>query len=669
MNLPILRSIHYELQFRCCRYCTSPICVALGLFDDFWFAKILPRLPSRQFETICVKSLHGIFVSNLCRGGHLQALGKKAATYLFHIVLCVLISTQIALADWVSLSGAETAPNIAEIYVLDDGVRIELEIYIGDLRVFEDLLPGRLLQNLPLDRPSLSQRLDRFSKETLVVSTDKGTLLPVRLDLLDLRIREERYSPFAGMINPTTGRPVPVAPADKRVVYVELFYPFEGERPDTLTFTPPLNQKGAPSVTIGFLAFHQTVPIIDFRFLTRSEQLNMDWQDPWYTTFKNTTYKRRQKDAMRSFIYIEPREVRHEALFRVRDMNDWIDLGLEGKTEISPNERNSIKQKIADFVASKNALKVDGVGVAPDRIKADFVAVTSRGIVLVDDDRPLDLATTLVGVVQTYRVEALPQEVTVDWELFGKRQKRVFVTLVDPAGPFISYVEPDDPVIRWENFLQSYQEPVISPVVFGNERLLRLPALTIVVLLLTVVVGISIFRKQTFSNVVGVGILVVLLAGAGASTLTGWVALENPLAGPPNEKSATRIVKQITENLHHALRENVPDTLDNALKISVVSAALAQIKPEIKRALVIEIQGGSSANIESIGEFVVKNIQPVAGEDGFRASTEWSVQATGNHWGHPHLRKFRFNALMEIAPIDGMWKLTGITVTSARSVK
>jgi hypothetical protein len=372
---------------------------------------------------------------------------------------------------------------------------------------------------------------------------------------------------------------------------------------------------------------------------------------------------------MRSFIYIEPREVRHEALFRVRDMNDWIDLGLEGKTEISPNERNSIKQKIADFVASKNALKVDGVGVAPDRIKADFVAVTSRGIVLVDDDRPLDLATTLVGVVQTYRVEELPQEVTVDWELFGKRQKRVFATLVDPAGPFISYVEPGDPVIRWENFLQSYKEPVISPVVFGNERLLRLPALTIVVLLLTVVVGISIFRKQTFSNVVGVGILVVLLAGAGASTLTGWVALENPLAGPPNEKSATRIVKQITENLHHALRENVPDTLDNALKISVVSAALAQIKSEIKRALVIEIQGGSSANIESIGEFVVKNIQPVAGEDGFRASTEWSVQATGNHWGHPHLRKFRFNALMEIAPIDGMWKLTGITVTSARSVK
>ena len=37
-------------------------------------------------------------------------------------------------ADWINLTGAETAPNIAEIYVLDDHVKVVLEVYIGYLR-------------------------------------------------------------------------------------------------------------------------------------------------------------------------------------------------------------------------------------------------------------------------------------------------------------------------------------------------------------------------------------------------------------------------------------------------------------------------------------------------------------------------------------------------------
>lgn len=621
-------------------------------------------------ERVEVKKGYSRAVTNycLCRGIYLLNLEKKGTTYLFQIVLNLVFSTQIALADWVSLSGAETSPNTAEIYVLDNGVRIQLEIYIGDLEVFEDLLPDQFLLNLPPDRPSLSQRLDDFSKQILRVSTDKGSLLPVRLELLEPRLRKDRYSPFAGLINPTTGSKVPAAPVDKRVIYVELFYPFGDERPDTLTFTPPLNQKGKTPVTIGFLAFHKAVPVIDFGYLERPEQLNLDWQDPWYTAFKNLVLKRRQKDAMTSFIYIEPREVRHEALFRVQDMKDWIDLGLEGKTNIETNERNSIKQKIANFAASKNTLKVNGAIAFPDRIKANYVKITSSGIVLVDDDRPLNLSTTMVGVILTYRINALPQEVTVDWEMFGKRQKKINTTLIDPAGQIMSYIEPDDPVIKWQNFLVSFEEPDISPVEFGDERLFRLPALTIALFLLSLVVGIFIFRTRRTSIVIRVGIIVFLLAGAGASTSTGWITLVNPAAQTPNQESATRIVKQITENLHYALRENVPEALDNALRISVSPAALAEIKPELNRALVIEMQGGSIATIKEVGGFAVKNIQPITGEKGFRASTEWSVEASGSHWGHPHFRIFRFNALMEIAPIDGVWKLTGITITSARSV-
>ena len=51
----------------------------------------------------------------------------------------LLMRAATAQADWVNLSGAEVAPNIAEIYVEDDGVRVVLEAYIGDLETFADL--------------------------------------------------------------------------------------------------------------------------------------------------------------------------------------------------------------------------------------------------------------------------------------------------------------------------------------------------------------------------------------------------------------------------------------------------------------------------------------------------------------------------------------------------
>ena len=51
-----------------------------------------------------------------------------------------------ARADWMNLTGAETAPNIAEITVLDDRVRLALDIYIGVLDYFIELLPDDRLK-------------------------------------------------------------------------------------------------------------------------------------------------------------------------------------------------------------------------------------------------------------------------------------------------------------------------------------------------------------------------------------------------------------------------------------------------------------------------------------------------------------------------------------------
>jgi hypothetical protein len=131
-----------------------------------------------------------------------------------------------ARADWMNLTGAETAPNIAEITVLDDRVRVALEVYVGDLATFEALLPDDWLKKDVTARPSLSERLRRFSAESFQIITDDGTKLQANLGLAEPRQRKERTSAFTGMINPSTRQRVPEPPEDKRVFYAELEYPF-----------------------------------------------------------------------------------------------------------------------------------------------------------------------------------------------------------------------------------------------------------------------------------------------------------------------------------------------------------------------------------------------------------------------------------------------------------
>jgi len=59
----------------------------------------------------------------------------------FFLLVSLFSCSLISRADWINLTGSETAPNIAEIYVLDDYVRVQLEVYVGDLEKFEELLP------------------------------------------------------------------------------------------------------------------------------------------------------------------------------------------------------------------------------------------------------------------------------------------------------------------------------------------------------------------------------------------------------------------------------------------------------------------------------------------------------------------------------------------------
>ena len=157
------------------------------------------------------------------------------------IVLLIAICTSPASADWVNLSGAHNAPNIAEIYINDDHVKVDLEIFVNDMVTFDRLIPDEFFRDTNIKRPLLADRMRQFSTEDLQIITDEGQKLQATLTLSEPRLRQERPSPYAWKINPYTGLPIPGPPEDKRVLYVEIVYPFT-KKPKTLTSFPLLKR-------------------------------------------------------------------------------------------------------------------------------------------------------------------------------------------------------------------------------------------------------------------------------------------------------------------------------------------------------------------------------------------------------------------------------------------
>ena len=590
-----------------------------------------------------------------------------------NLVVALLLATTLiipsARADWMPLTGAESAANIAEITVLDDRVRVVLEVYVGDIGAFDALVPDDWLKEKAASRPALPERLRKFAKESLRIVTDDGTALRAELKVAEPRLRKDRNAAFAGMIDPATWQRIPGPPTDKRVLYAELDYPFPG-KPKHLTIIPPLDTHGKPVVNIGFIAYHKAVPVIDFRYLNQAETLTLDWSDPWYSEFSNPVLKRHHKSALMSFLYVEPREVRHEVLIRVRDLQEWTDLGLSSSAMIGAADQGRIKERASAFFAAHNPLTIDGLPVTPAAVHVEFLDISLTGVMLIEETQELDPTTAMLGIMLSYPIQHLPQRVAVKWDLFSARVTQIPVTTIDPAGPFPSLVEAGDPTYEWKNHLLTYKEPQVSPVVLDDGRALPVPLLSVLLILAlgaafiarrSAIVSRAALSRKTMIICTGVSLTAAVLL-----LRVAVIHIPNPLAGPPDEATAAQILSGVLTNVNDAYLERNPDALHQALQVVVAAEELSNVKQELDRALAIKIAGGGIARVETVDHVVLKDVKSLEGRSGFRAIAEWSAKASAGHWGHNHQRRIHFRALVELVDIKGAWKLEGLTVTDAK---
>ena len=154
------------------------------------------------------------------------------------------------------------------------------------------------------------------------------------------------------MRDDVTGRALAAQPEDAEfVIRASLRYPLGDHHPTTLTIRSPLAGDKVRA-SIGFVCYHQGLPVNDFRYLPSEVTVDLDWSDPWYSRFRHPNLRRQFDAPLSAYLYVEPYEVRQEIIVRPMDMQQWLDLELRDDGVVPVDQQEDLKNRIAQFLSS-----------------------------------------------------------------------------------------------------------------------------------------------------------------------------------------------------------------------------------------------------------------------------------------------------------------------------
>jgi hypothetical protein len=558
-------------------------------------------------------------------------------------------------ADAIMVSRAMSASTIAEIYVGQGNVCIELEIGGLDLPVFANLMPDSIYEKMGNPPVPVAQRLEQFFHDDFVVEAD-GVTLPGAVSQMAPRKRLKR--------DDITGEPLPNQGEGEQVLFAELVFPMSGT-PEKLSFKPPRDQRGLVSAAIGMMAYHHGLPVTDFRYLSRKEVLNLDWSDPWYSHFDNKNLRRQYNEPISVFLYAEPFETRVEVIVRPKDIQQWHDLDIHNLERLPIEIQSGLKERIAAFLLTRMELTIDGARVEPQLQRINFLKRTLKSSIVIDPAEELDAISATLGVIYSVPTEALPQEATLTWNLFSPKMQVVRAAATDEAGPLPYKLRPDDNVLVWKNYLKNPTIPAIRALAPPEtSRLIRIPVGTIVCLLVCVPLMLAIGRKR--------GRWVVGAAGgitcACALLIYPYLTISCPVPTVPEQtdEAVTNLISGLLENVYTSFDFREESTIYDALDHSLVGELLTDVYLQTKKSLELASQGGAQVQVKGIDLESVE-FEPLA--NGVMATCAWRVMGSVGHWGHIHQRVNRYRARLNVQPVDGVWKITELEMQDAERVK
>jgi len=367
---------------------------------------------------------------------------------------------------------------------------------------------------------------------------------------------------------------------------------------------------------------------------------------------------------IQSYLVIEPFEVRHEAMLRLGGLAETLDLDPQSVIEIP--DQAVLSERLTAYVLDGAAVRVDGTALPGFARRADFMTVDAAGALPRATPVPEQVQTAVVGVVVAYPTEGMPGEVSLHWEPFPPATATIPATVIDPESVASATLSAGEPALSWENTLAEDLMPAVAAVAVEPLRLhvplLSLPLLAIALAVL--IVGLRGRWAEVALAAARVALALALVAGPLAQTT---MSLPASAGGAPSERQARRILSGLLPNVYRAMEFRVESLIYDRLAVSVTGETLTEIYLQQRRTLELEERGGAQARVEAVEILDVREIEPLAG--GFHVRSAWTVAGMVTHFGHRHFRQNRYDARIEIVPVDGAWKIRSIEILEQDRLK
>lgn len=568
---------------------------------------------------------------------------------LFFFFISFFFGFTTAFSDAIIINKAMQSPTIAQYYVEDKSVRLELEIGMKDVDKFLELYPEslRALKGLPPENFNI--RTQRYLREKLMIIAD-GETLEGSVSSIHPGKKLQR--------DPITGVPLPVQNADApNVLYLSIEYPFVELHPKILQIKVVDNP-----ATVGFILYHMEQAVNDFRYLAHEQTLILNWKDPFYSSFSHKGLSRQYRHPMSLFLYIEPYEVRKEFVLRPMDLQAWTELGVEGKEVLTVSDQEMIKTKVADFLMDRAKVSIDGKEVSPKLDRIHFIERTLKRSGVITPPRDLPTTTATLGVIYTYAVPSLPKEVRAEWDLFNEKINYIPATIIDEAGPFYHFLDPDSKELVWQNFIRFPKDHSINTVHVAQDTI-ALPWLALLLIIVFIVlIRLYVLRKK--KSLLVLAIISLLVA------LLSWplvkVDIHSPLQAKLDNQEAKLLLHELLGNVYRSFVFKEEGAIYDALSKSVDGDLLSEIYLQVKRSLELKNQGGAEASVDTIE---IKDLKLKELDNGYALDSSWDVNGSVGHWGHIHQRANHYEAEFVIEPVNEVWKIKTMKVYNEERIK
>ena len=146
------------------------------------------------------------------------------------------------------------------------------------------------------------------------------------------------------------------------------------------------------------------------------------------------------------------------------------------------------------------------------------------------------------------------------------------------------------------------------------------------------------------------------------------LSLAVPLSVKPklSDEAATEVVSGLLRNVYTSFDFRDESTIYDALDQSLVGDLLTDVYLQTKKSLELASQGGARVKVKAV-HLEKADFQPL--DQGFQATCTWDVMGSVGHWGHIHQRVNRYEAELDIQPVEGQWKITSLEILEEQRVK